>query len=325
MASNNADKFEGYHTGNKYIAGRLQGIQMMLMSAHKAGKLASSNTKGKERESFVKLFLSKTLPSQFRFGSGEITDLNSNLSGQIDIVIEYPHLPSITIPESNAETRLYLAEGVAAAIEVKSNLCDQWREVEKTSTKIKRLKRRFSYRIGEAPDKIPFFAVGYEGWKELDTLRTYIDTGIVDGILIIENGLFLWNDSILSLGGQITGYGTEHWALWDFIKVLNRLAISLKTTNVDLAWYARPDLMIIKRLCFQVNNNISSEIQFYDFLEREGIDDLEEIRKITDSLIKESFIEIIEPIFLDDKINPKATIKITAKAVAEMEFTNTAF
>ncbi|HLP87822.1 MAG TPA: DUF6602 domain-containing protein [Nostocaceae cyanobacterium] len=322
MTINNLDELKDYHTGNEYIAGRLKGIQIMLMAAHEASKLAANDTKGKERESFVKLFLSKTLPSQFRFGSGEITDLNSNLSGQVDIVIEYPYLPSITIPESSADTRLYLAEGVAAAIEVKSNLCNQWGQVVDTSKKIKQLRRIFSYKTGIAPDKIPLFAVGYEGWKDVNTIRKYVNKETVDGIFIIENGLFVWDDRILQ-GDQIYGYGTEHWALWDFIRVLNRLATSLKTTNVDLAWYARPDLMIIKKLCLEVNDNISTEIKFYDFLKREGIEEIEEVKRITDSLIKESFIEIIHSVINQNgEINPDATIKVTAKAVEEMEYTN---
>lgn len=160
-----------FYEGNKYILQRLKGIQDNLNAIHTASKSTSSNTKGKEREEFINLFLSQILPSHFRFGSGEITDLSGHLSGQLDIVIEYPLLPSITLPASNAGNRLYLAEGVAACIEVKSNLITQWNEVKETSEKVKQLRRRLSASTGMAPKQIPLFAVGYKGWKSVKPLN----------------------------------------------------------------------------------------------------------------------------------------------------------
>jgi len=303
-----------YHEGNKYLLKRLEGIQKELNSRYDGNTYGSNATKGKEREDFINLFLSKILPSQFRFGSGEITDLSGNISGQVDIVTEYPLLPSITFPETNANTRLYLAEGVAASIEVKSNLNKQWNEVEKTSENIKKLRRRFSNTSGMAPQQIPLFAVGYKGWKTVKPLEEKIKAGIVDGILIIENGLFVWNHLVLPVS-QLSGIIPKGpWALWGLIVALNRLATSLKYTSLDLVLYARPDWMIIKRLCNKVNDDDSVEVNFIETLHEEGIYDAEEIDKILESLKKENFIQI------SSHTTNNIYVKITCEAIEFTKF-----
>ncbi|WP_414545206.1 DUF6602 domain-containing protein [Nostoc sp. CCY0012] len=312
------------YEGNKYILGRLQGIQMMLMAAHKGSAIASNNTKGKERESFINLFLSNILPPHFRFGSGEITDLSGNLSGQLDIVIEYPLLPSIQVPTSSAETRLYLAEGVAAAIEVKSDLIGQWQQVKQTSEKVKQLRRRFSASRGLAPNSVPLFAVGYTGWKSIDVVWQHLQEGIVDGILIIEDGLFIWNPTILPVT-QLSGTVTGAWALWGLVVALHRLGTSLQSTSLDLALYARPDWMIIKKICNRLNDDKSVEVNFYDFIDEEGID-TEEGEKILKSLKTEGFIEIITSEDSEEiKLNSVVNIKITHEAIKFTQNMNTPF
>src|SRR5258708_486786 len=60
--------------------------------------------------------------------------------------------------------RLYLAEGVAAAIEVKSDISSQWDEAITTATSVSSLQT-----TSGAP--VPFFIVGYRGWKTMDTLE----------------------------------------------------------------------------------------------------------------------------------------------------------
>ena len=126
---------------NRHILERLQSINAMMLEAFNGGASMSSSTKGNERELFVNFFLSPLFPSHFRFGTGDITDSFESKSGQIDIVIEFPNLYSFPVIQGGP--RLYLAEGVAVAIEVKSNLSNQWSEVVSTATKLKSLKRRF--------------------------------------------------------------------------------------------------------------------------------------------------------------------------------------
>lgn len=307
------------YQGNKYILGRLEGIQEMLLASHKANKAASSNTKGKERESFINLFLSNALPPQFRFGSGEITDLSGKISGQIDIVIEYPLLPSIQIPLTNSDTRLYLAEGVAAAIEVKSDLRNQWEEVKETSRKLKHLRRRFSASKGYAPTNIPLFAVGYTGWKYEKTAIQKLEEGFVDGILIIEDGLFIYNNKLL-LVPQHNGIYTKGWSLWGLIIQLCSLATSLQSTSLDLLLYTRTDLMIIKKICNRVNDDKLIEVKFFDFIDEEGID-IQEAKIIFESLIKECFIEIVG----EESEIEEVKIRVTNEAIQFTEFMPTPF
>jgi hypothetical protein len=111
---------------NQFLLERLRGIQAILMGVHQSSGPLSASSKGQERQSFIDCFLSKVLPPIFRFGSGDATDAAGNKSGQLDVVIEYPFAP--TLPTFAGETRLYLAEGVAAVVEVKSNVAAQWNE-----------------------------------------------------------------------------------------------------------------------------------------------------------------------------------------------------
>ena len=105
---------------NTHVSQRLAGIHSQLMAAHQASIPMSNVTKGAERESFISQFLSKVLPPVYRFGTGDATDIDGNRSGQLDVVVEYPFGP--TLPAVHGETRLYLAESIAAVIEVKSSL-----------------------------------------------------------------------------------------------------------------------------------------------------------------------------------------------------------
>jgi len=52
------------------------------------------------------------LPNHFRFGTGDATDRSVANSGRLDVVVEYPLVPSLPIvgPE---KTRRYLAEGIS--------------------------------------------------------------------------------------------------------------------------------------------------------------------------------------------------------------------
>ncbi len=231
--------------GNQYLHARLKGIQQILMGAHSAGELGSSASKGADREFFVNMFLKNVLPPQFRFGSGDITDLAGRTSGQLDLVVEFPIWPSLQVPGGGS--RLYFAEGVAAVIEVKSDLAAQWGEVERTSRKLARLRRLFGSTHGGAPWSVPVFAVGYTGWKDIETLRKYVSQRVVDGILIIENGLFAW-DGRVTQTVTIFDAAQGPWALWAFITAILRVTSTLKHTSTDPGLYARPDLILLNTL-----------------------------------------------------------------------------
>src|SRR5258708_5911835 len=127
---------------NNHVLQRLAGIQQILAGVHSAGSTASMSTRGTEREAFIKEFLATVFPHSFRFGHGDVTDQQGNRSGQLDVVVEYPFLPSLPVTAGNG-TRLYLAEGVAAVIEVKSDVSTQWREVLTTAGQLGPVRRKF--------------------------------------------------------------------------------------------------------------------------------------------------------------------------------------
>lgn len=209
---------------NQHLIERLKGIQQQLMGGHTGGGPASNATKGREREELIDLFLSKVMPPPYRFGTGDITDSDGQRSGQVDVVVEYPFLPSL--PMVGSSPRLYLAEGVASVIEVKSDIATQWAEVEKTASAVRTLTRKISavMHVGDAPNpKIPILAIGYKGWQSYQPLVDRIDKGSVDAILVIESGLF----------ASKRGTASEQKGLWAFISVLHSSVSQLIATHND--------------------------------------------------------------------------------------------
>jgi hypothetical protein len=194
---------------NVHVEKRLKGIHHVLSSAFEAGGLLSSASKGYERETFIALFLSEILPPIYRFGTGDITDAlanhdSSRTSGQIDIVIEMPWAPSFPLPTGGG-IRLYPAEAVGTAIEVKSNIAAQWCEVVKKARKLDPLRQQLGgasidqrtgtvcvHDLEEAP--IPLYAVGYEGWQTPEVVLERLHGTPLDGILIVKPLIFAWSD-----------------------------------------------------------------------------------------------------------------------------------
>ena len=120
---------------------RLEAIHRTLIAGFDGSSNFSSATKGHERELFVSGLLRQVFPPTFRFGTGDVTDFRGEQSGQVDVVIEFPHIYSLPLTPDGP--RLYMSETVAAVIEVKSNLSKQWNEALETAKKLKNLKRRF--------------------------------------------------------------------------------------------------------------------------------------------------------------------------------------
>lgn len=142
-----------------FLKPRLEAIHKMLMAGFYGSGELSSASKGHERELFINTFLSQIFPPNYRFGNGDIIDGHNKKSGQVDIVIEYSNYMSF--PYLFGGPRLYLAEGVAAAIETKSNLCGQWDEALATASKVKELARIF------IPDRDKELAPMLEGVRAL--------------------------------------------------------------------------------------------------------------------------------------------------------------
>ena len=215
---------------NQHIAQRLAGIQAILMGVYQAGASLSSATKGAEREAFVERFLSQVLTPQYRFGTGDATDQQGRRSGQLDVVVEYPWVPSLPIVQVD-QSRLYLAEGTAAVIEVKSNIASQWSEVLHVAQQLEPLRRTYGSGMSsgsEPMQRIPLFAVGYSGWKTPETVQRHLNGVSVDGILIIDAAIFVSSPHFLGMTA------TGPWALWGLIACLHRATSVLSSRATDV-------------------------------------------------------------------------------------------
>jgi hypothetical protein len=248
---------------NKHILKRLSGVQGFLMSAFESGADMTSNSKGVERELFINRFLAEMLPPPYRLGSGEATDREGNITGQLDIVLEYPFLPSIPV-FGTSQPRLYLADAVATVIEVKSNVAEKWKEVAKTCATVKALKRTpGTYQkatmdgminSGLPPfasrERIPFIAVGYKGWRsrglKQKTMQDRLKESCVDAILIIDESYYCTNPEG-ELSGTVEARGG--FAFWAFISAVHETTKYITRSTIRLGDYVDERAKPIRTKC----------------------------------------------------------------------------
>jgi hypothetical protein len=219
---------------NAHVHQRLAGIQQILRGVHQAGGAMSAATRGREWEGFVDHFLAEVLPRPYRFGNRDVTDMHGSHSGQLDVVVEYPFAP--TLPLGIGSPRLYLAEGVAAVVEVKSDVAHQWNEAVGTARQHATLTRHIlvsSVMLHAPGPKIPLYVAGYTGWKTIETARRHLETtDSIAGILVIDPGVFVCRKEydIPDAKGP--------WALWGLVSSLYRLVCSLESAYNDPVHYA---------------------------------------------------------------------------------------
>lgn len=187
---------------NEQLEARLKGVQEVLMAHHRATALLPNAAKGTEREVLVREFLERVFPAPYRFGCGAITDADERLSGQLDVIVEWPFFASFPAPLGT--NRLYLAESTAFVIEVKSDLSSQWGEVESAARKLSPLRRSWATHIGLAGrdfvshgpsvSRIAFVTVGFSGYKSGEKLKRKLqDTpseSRPDAALVVESGAY---------------------------------------------------------------------------------------------------------------------------------------
>lgn len=239
---------------------RLEAYLKLFEYTHYAGGNDPSATKGNSRADFVKDFLSQVLPQSLRISkSGVAIDQSHNKTGELDIIIENGELPSFPINILNSDSRLFFAEGIAAVIEVKSDLSNQFSEALSTGLRVKELNKargKGQYRDknrtvivipGSFPDlglgkvdmssfsKIPFFIIGYKGWEQKNTLISHFEkhTSHVDGIFQLDKGFFITNESF----GSYRFDGLDGYL--GFIEVLNYLNSTIKNLQFDLTSYIK--------------------------------------------------------------------------------------
>lgn len=199
--------------------------QTLLAEAHSAGIFSSSSNIGTSRETYISEFLERHLPRMFRTCKGEITDSQNHYSSEIDIIVYRDDFPAIEI---STGTTIVLAETVAAAIEVKSELTSQ--EVQSAVQKGARLQtltRNFgpTLSLGSPPSSIPYYVIGYRG-TTLETLtEQYNSFPIVEEDVSAANARRYAPEGIINLEGD---FG---------IFCLDGMSEPARLTTDSLAWF----------------------------------------------------------------------------------------
>lgn len=170
---------------------RLSALVELLKAAYSGGSGMSSASVGYEREAIANLLLGNVIAPPFRLGTGDIIDASGTRSGQLDIIVE--QTPSISFPMVNGlHPRLYLAEGVAAVVEVKSNIAKQHKQVKESAAKLATLARHFEeggIRFSDARghlSKIPHFVVSFNAWKRHKQFLDICSRDELAGVLSID-------------------------------------------------------------------------------------------------------------------------------------------
>lgn len=219
---------------------KIENIHSNLIECYRDSQSYSPTITGTEREIFHQNLLTKILPNNYRVGSGTITDHKGNETGQIDLIIELPF--SLSFPVSSGDNRLYLADTVGAAFEIKSDLNNQW------NNSVNKIREIFEISRTKTKDKnevimlhdvqIPSFIIGFKGFKTIDAIEKKLSEipsrYWPNGILIIESNIFYGihggNGSIISTGkGQ---------CILGFISYLNEILQNYAKKTIDLNNYS---------------------------------------------------------------------------------------
>jgi hypothetical protein len=166
--------------------------ELLMKEYSRSREQNASDNLGHNREVFCSKFLSGVLPNRLKISSGEIWDSERAKTGQLDIIV----VREDAIPLDFSGNRpTYLAEGVFAAIEVKSNLTrTKLVEAGESLERVSRLKVLPStgISIGDIALNRPLrVAFGYEG-ATLETLGEEINSrswyDLFDLVCILSRG-----------------------------------------------------------------------------------------------------------------------------------------
>lgn len=178
----------------------------ILKVLHEASSLQeASDNLGANRECFHNNFLSKVLPKRLIVEKGEIWDAHGNKTGQLDTIIIRDDSPKLTF---EGERDTFLAEGVFAVIEVKSNLArEKLREAGNTLKKVRDLQQEYPGMMSgggagamiEEPFRIVF---AYEGATEktiMDEIKDNSWHTLFHLICILNRGVYEPNPQFVKL------------------------------------------------------------------------------------------------------------------------------
>lgn len=224
---------------NKLFSKKIQNIHSNLMECYRDSQFYSPSITGAEREIFNRELFQRILPSNYRVGAGTIVDSQDHQTGQIDAVIELPF--SLSFPISSGENRLYMADTIGAAFEIKSDLNNQWDDAIAKIKEIKQLNRYFI-----EPDefamldtlKIPAYIIAFTGSKKLDTIYKKLESVAIrdrpDGIFIIEHGILYGR--VLG-GNSVYEAHDPQRAILAFISAIYHVLQQYSSNTVDIDRY----------------------------------------------------------------------------------------
>ena len=231
------------------FSNKLKNIHTVLMQAYENTSGFTTPVQGDEREVVIRELLALILPQSYRLGKGPIIDSAGTETGQVDAVFERPF--SLSFPISSDANRLYLADGVAAAFEIKSDLYNQATDSMKKAAEIKRLRREAAEGEIVLYDEIfvPVFIIGFKGYKTIDSVykRFFPDmrsADLVNGVLIIEDGVFVGRTPMRVVNGEIVNqhfYERENdpiGALLCFLSCLSETLRHVENKEVNLLSYS---------------------------------------------------------------------------------------
>ena len=177
-----------------------------------SGQNAAANL-GHNREVFCRDFLQHALPPRLSIGHGEILDSKGHRTGQLDTVIVRDDAPHLTF--GGAET--YLAEGVFAVVETKSNLTRRkLNEALETLRRVAALELVSSGVVQISGAYLPrafrcIFA--YEG-MDLRTLAVLLgehdNDGIADLVCVLNRGAAIVRDQLVAVQVGQAAYAASY-------------------------------------------------------------------------------------------------------------------
>lgn len=172
----------------------------LIQEYNRSSGLQASKNIGTVRESFCSNFLNAVIPSRYTIHEGgEIIDSKGHNTGEIDITIVRDDCPKLTYGNVDA----YLAEGVFAVIEVKSNLSRS--KIKDALNKLKAVKElepniQVVMQSGLTLDRPLRCVFAYEGATFetlLDEINQFEDADVIDYIGVINRGALIRKGLIL--------------------------------------------------------------------------------------------------------------------------------
>ncbi|WP_353573167.1 DUF6602 domain-containing protein [Candidatus Albibeggiatoa sp. nov. BB20] len=212
------------------LESHINSIENILLAQSKVAQNAGHpNLRGGPREWFIREFLEGHLPSSLEVGQGEVVDENSEPNPpkdryrpQVDIVIYRRDLPKIMYSRDNMA---FLAEGVIATIESKSNLTKaELKKACKASCTHKELVRTPPlHQFGNSQQDILSYIVAFDSsTKSIGTMAAWMPKiqnelenvskdNLIDMIIVLGKGV-IWNIDKLSLNKPSNVPNGHYWA-----------------------------------------------------------------------------------------------------------------